>query len=624
MLIESLLNEVLKISSAKVAEVTEDLKIKLSQQTVSIISYFVIKVIFMKKCFFTVGMSLFIVISHSQLLIRNTTVVDVENKKLLERHSVQVDKGFITAVGKNITPQAGSQIINGEGKFLLPGFIDSHVHFFQSGGMYARPDVIDLRKYKPYNEEIEWVHRNMENFLRKYMYAGITTVIDVGSTINFLKQRDTFQTKVYAPDVYMTGPLLTTWYPPVYNGLKDDDPFYEMKTVDDAKKYVQQQLPYKPDFIKIWYIVEGSDKDSAARSSLPMVKAVIDEAHKNNLRVAVHATERITAQLSVEAGADFLVHGIDDEPVDAAFVQLLKKNKVVLAPTLIVGDDYLTAFGQQYQLSAHDFHYAHPTPLNSIIDFKHLPDTALRNRILANISSYKSSAKRTDSLLRLNLKRLVDGGVTIATGTDAGNIGTQHASSYFYELAAMQQSGMNMWQLLQASTINGARAVDKQNEFGSVQKGKKANLLLLDKNPLDSIANWKSIDWVINKGVAQKPDSVLKLNSAELRALEVVEKQALAYNAHNVDLYMETMADSIEMFSLPLLKADLKGVDSVRKAYSFLTTSPDLYCRILNRIVVDNMIVDHEEVYFQGEKKPRYFIAMYYVEKGKIRKALFW
>jgi hypothetical protein len=218
----------------------------------------------------------------------------------------------------------------------------------------------------------------------------------------------------------------------------------------------------------------------------------------------------------------------------------------------------------------------------------------------------------------------VDGGVTIATGTDAGNIGTQHASSYFYELAAMQQSGMNMWQLLQASTINGARAAGKQNEFGSVQKGKKANLVLLDKNPLDSIANWKSIDWVINKGVAQKPDSVLKLNSAELRALEVIEKQALAYNAHNVDLYMETMADSIEMFSLPLLKADLKGADSVRKAYNFLKTSPDLYCRILNRIVVDNMIVDHEEVYFQGENKPRYFIAIYYVEKGKIRKVLFW
>ncbi len=87
---------------------------------------------------------------------------------------------------------------------------------------------------------------------------------------------------------------------------------------------------------------------------------------------------------------------------------------------------------------------------------------------------------------------------------------------------------------------------------------------------------------------------------------------------------MQTMSDSIEMFRLPGQQIDLKGVDSVRKAYSFLKTSPDLYCRILNRIVVDNMIVDHEEVYFQGAKTPSYFIVIYYVEKGRIRKVFFW
>ena len=87
---------------------------------------------------------------------------------------------------------------------------------------------------------------------------------------------------------------------------------------------------------------------------------------------------------------------------------------------------------------------------------------------------------------------------------------------------------------------------------------------------------------------------------------------------------MTTMSDSIEMFRLPQLKIDLKGFDSVRSAYSFLNQSPDLYCRILNRIVVDNMIVDHEEVYFQDAKKPYYGIAIYYVEKGKIRKVFFW
>jgi imidazolonepropionase-like amidohydrolase len=292
----------------------------------------------------------------------------------------------------------------------------------------------------------------------------------------FLKQRDTFRTKVDAPDVFMAGPLLTTWEPPVYKGLKDDGPFYEMKTVEEARKHVQNQLPYHPDLIKIWYIVQGANKDSSARASLPIVKAVIDEVHKNKLRVAVHATERITAQLAVEAGADFLVHTVDDEPIDAAFVQLLKNRKVVVASSQIVVSGYVTAFGQQYKLTETDFRYAHPTPLNSLIDFKHLPDTALRNRYLAWSQSNMQREKKTDSLRQLNLKRMVDGGVTIATATDAGNIGTQHVSSYFYELAAMQESGMSLWQLLQSSTINGARAVGKEMEFGSIKKAKRQTL----------------------------------------------------------------------------------------------------------------------------------------------------
>ncbi len=427
----------------------------------------------------------------------------------------------------------------------MPGLVDAHVHFSQSGGLYTRPDAIDLRKYKPYEQEIAWTHQNMESFLRRYTTAGITSVIDVGSTINFLKQRDTFRNKSYAPAVYMTGPLLTTWEPEVFKGLKDDEPFYEMKTSEDARAFVQKQLPHKPDFIKIWYIVMGQNTDSAARVHLPLVLAVINEAHRNNLRVAVHATERITAQLAVEAGADLLFHGIDDEPVDASFVRLLKDKKVVLSPTLVVSSGYRNAFGQAYGLTPDHFHYAHPAPVNSILDFRHLPDTTLLSRYRLGMQRTASRAKTEDSLLRLNFKRLTDEGVIIATGTDAGNIGTQHVSSYFGELAAMQESGMNMWELIQASTINGARALGKEAEFGSVARGKRADLLLLTRNPLDSLFNWKSIDWVINKGVALKPDSVLKPSPVEL-----ADQQLLAYNTHNLDAFLAPYAEDIEIYDL--------------------------------------------------------------------------
>jgi hypothetical protein len=414
----------------------------------------------------------------------------------------------------------------------------------------------------------------------------------------------------------MTGPLLTTWEPQVYKGLKDDEPFFEMKTAEGARDFVQKQLGHKPDFIKIWYIAMGQNTDSAARLHLPLVQAVIDEAHENNLRVAVHATERITAQLAVEAGADLLVHGIDDEPVDDQFVRLLKDKKVVLSPTLVVSHGYRNAFGQAYTVTPEHFYYAHPTPVNSMLEFKNLPDTALLARYKSGMLRSARRAKTEDSLLRHNFKKLTDGGVIIATGTDAGNIGTQHVSSYFDELAAMQQSGMNMWQLVQASTINGARAVGKEATFGSVVKGKRADLVLLNKNPLDSVGNWKSIDWVINKGVALKPGSVLQPSPTEL-----ADQQLLAYNAHNLEAFLAAYSDDVEIYDWRTNTLQTKGKEAMRKRYSFLNQAAKLHCNLVNRIVQGNIVVDHEEIL--TDKGTFKAIAVYEIKNGKIAKVWF-
>ncbi|GAA4323109.1 amidohydrolase family protein [Flaviaesturariibacter amylovorans] len=553
---------------------------------------------------------------RAQLLIRNTSIIDVEHKKILPPQDVLVQNGVIAAIGKKLPAPAGVEVIDGTSKWLMPGLVDAHVHFFQSGGIYARPDAVDLRKYRSYQQEVDWVHRNMERFLRRYTRAGITTVVDVGSTLPFLKQRDSFRNKWYAPAVFMTGPLLTTWMPDAYRGLGGEEPFFEMKTTDDARRLVRRQLPYKPDFIKIWYIVMGRNTDSAARVHLPLVQAVIDEAHKNNLRVAVHATEQITARLAVESGADFLVHGIEDEPVDASFVQLLKDKGVVLSPTLVVSQGYRDAFGQTYRLSSGHIQHAHPAPLNSVLDFKHLTDTALRERYRVGVARSNAAAQTTDSLLRRNLKRFVDAGVLIATGTDAGNVGTQHVASYYDELEAMRQSGMDLWQLLQASTINGARSVGKGAEFGSVAVGKRADLLLLSRNPLDSLGAWKRIDLVINRGGTIRPDSALTPSPEEL-----ADQQLLAYNAHDLEAFLAAYADDVEVYQLNSGKLQMKGKEQMRKGYAFLTKPGTLHCRLMNRMVEGNMVVDHEEII--TDKGTFYGLAIYEIRGDKIAKVWF-
>lgn len=95
----------------------------------------------------------------------------------------------------------------------------------------------------------------------------------------------------------------------------------------------------------------------------------------------------------------------------------------------------------------------------------------------------KIRISRTDSIRKVNLKKLADGGVTIAAGTDAGNIGTQHASSFQNELKAMQESGLSIWQVLQSATINPAKILDKEMVSGNIAKGKVADMILLNANP---------------------------------------------------------------------------------------------------------------------------------------------
>ncbi len=524
------------------------------------------------------------------------------------------------APSSKIKIPANAVVIDGKGKYLFPGLTDAHVHFFQNGGLYARPDAIDFRNKMPYNKEIELSHQTMEDKLRRYLQNGITNVIDVGATNNFLKQREQFKNAAYAPSIYMTGPLLTTYEPTAFENLGDDEPFSLVKTVEDGIKMLQQQLPFHPDFIKIWYIAgaDGLSIEESARKNLPIVKAIIDEAHKNNLKVAVHATERITAQLAVENGADFLVHSVDDEIIKDDFVQLLKKNKTILCPTLIVMDGYIKTFGQNNNFSNYELLKADPYQLGSLLDLKHLPDTSLINNYKKIVNSEKQIAKanETNDICLKNLKKLSDAGVLIASGTDAGNIGTLHASSYLAELKAMQKSGMSTWQIIQASTINGAKILNKENEFGTITIGKKANLILLDENPIDNLDNIAKINRVINLGVVFNPNELIVETPVAL-----AQRQLNAYNCRNIEAFLEPYADDVELYMYPD-KLIETGKENMRKEYAkMFETTPNLHCELVGRLVQGNIVIDKERVQFGNTIIEG--IAIYHIENNKIKKVYF-
>lgn len=541
------------------------------------------------------GTTLCLILSFSlfaQTYITNVTIADVEKQRLIPNQTVVVVNDLISKIQPGGTKiPANATAVDGTGKYLLPGLTDAHIHFFQNGGLYSRPDVIDLRKEHPYATEIELAHQTVEDKLKRYLQNGITNVIDVGASYSYLKQRELFKNADYAPAIYMTGPLLTTYEPEVYKNLEEEEPFRLAKTIEDGIRMLQEQLPHHPDFIKIWYIAgaDSLEKEASARKNLPIIKAIIDEAHKHHLKIAVHATERITAQLAVENGADFLVHSIDDELLKDDFVQLLKKKKTIICATLQVGDGYANTLGQKLKVSTHEIRTADPFQLGSLLDLKHLSDTALVNRYKRQRNSEERVTRTTsrNSVSLQNLKKLSDAGVLIVTGTDAGNIGTLHASSYLNELVMMQKSGMSTWQIIQASTINGARVLDKENEFGTITVGKKANLILLHANPVDSITNLSKISRVINKGVVFNPDTLINESPTAL-----VQRQLNAYNFRDIDAFLETYADDVEIYTYPD-KLTGKGKEKMRQRYSkMFDANPDLHCEIVGRIEQGNIVID--------------------------------
>jgi imidazolonepropionase-like amidohydrolase len=576
----------------------------------------------MKTVLFTSIAFLFSIIIYSQTYVTNVTITDVENQKMIPNQTVVITEGLISNIqsSEKIKIPENATVIDGTGKYLSPGLTDAHIHFSQNGGLYTRPDAIDLQKFVPYDDEINFSKTTMETKLRRYLKNGITTVFDVGSTLYFLEKSKAFKDKDFAPAIYMTGPLSTTYRPKVYENFPNDTPFALTQTIEEGKKSVHDQLPYKPDFIKIWYIVgaDGLAIEESARKNLPIVKAIIDEAHKHNLKVAVHATQRITAQLAVENGADFLVHSVDDEILKPDFVQLMKKNKVVLCPTLIVHGGYVKTFGQNLNFSSYELNTAEPDQLGTLLDVKHLSDTLLVNGYKAQSNSKQMLARlqASDSISRANLKILSDAGVTLATGTDAGNIGTLHVSSYQAELKAMKASGMNNWEILVASTINGAKILDKEEEFGSITVGKKANLILLEGSPIDDLENLSKIDKVINNGAVFNPEDLLKDTPEDL-----AQRQLNAYNFRDIDAFLEPYADDVEVYNFPD-QLQFKGKEAMRKGYAqMFENTANLHCELINRIVQGNTVIDQERVQFGNRIIEA--TAIYHIENGKIKKVYF-
>jgi imidazolonepropionase-like amidohydrolase len=424
---------------------------------------------------------------------------------VLRDATVVIDGERIQAVGPSsaIAVPKGAKVIDGKGKWVIPGLIDSHVHFFQSGNLYTRPDAADFNASMPYEKEVARNKARLPATFKVWLASGVTSVVDIGGPFWNFDVRAAAGKSDAAPRVHVAGPLIS-----MIDRVKldlGDPPIIKITSPEEARALVKRELERKPDFIKVWYIHQKGD-DFAKQEAI--VKAAAEEAHAAGVRLAVHATELDTAKSALRAGADYLVHSVEDAPIDDQFLALAKRNRIIYCPTLFVVMGYRYALSGTWKATADEKRLADPRILAAMGDLAKIPKDKLPERVakaMASPPEVKVSQVSLD-----NLRKVWDAGIPVAMGTDAGNIGTLHGPSVFREMALMTQAGLTPLQVLRSATVGGAMAMDLSADLGTVAPGKLADLVVLDADPLADVANLSHARYVIKGGKVFEPRALIR------------------------------------------------------------------------------------------------------------------
>jgi imidazolonepropionase-like amidohydrolase len=378
---------------------------------------------------------------------------------------ILVKDGRIVEIGppRSIVVPGGAARVNLGGGFVLPGLIAAHVHVSDVAGPDARA----------YTDE------NTQRQLSLYARYGITTVLSLGG-----EQAPAFKARE----------AQTTWAAGTHGRSRIllAGEIITGATADAARQQVIKVAAQKPDWIKI----RVDDNLGAARKMAPEVyTAVIDEAHKHGLRVAAHIFYLDDAKALLRAGVDMIAHSVRDKDIDDEFIALMKARDVPYCPTLtrevstFVYESTPKFFDDPFFLKSAD-----PAMV-----------ARLKEPARQQAMAQSKSAQAYKAALRVaerNLKKASDAGLLIVMGTDSGAF-PERFQGYFehMEMSMMREAGMSATAVLRSATSSAARAL-RLKDVGQLTPGAWGDFVVLDRNPVDDIANTRSIASVWVGGVA--------------------------------------------------------------------------------------------------------------------------
>ena len=402
------------------------------------------------------------------------------------RNSVVVVQGDriqqVVSNGRERIPE-DAEIIDAHGKFVIPGLGDAHNHI-DMDGYEMEPGPVGRVDYK--------------ERLGRMLAWGFTTIFDPGT-----REMDLF------PELKRLGEESPGFprYFGVGRGFAAEGGYgqpnaFRPRASAPARAMVREMKAAGVDAIKIYY----SDLVYVTRSRLPLLEpellsAIIDETHSNGLKVYAHAPVLKFAKEALRAGLDGFVHGILSEPVDAEFIALMKKNRAVYIPTFAAFDSIANLRDWVREAEAFDDRLRIP---KKVYETGLKPQTQRAWEARWDNLSYM---KERLPILRENLKKVSEAGIPVVCGSDLA--GAMMGVSSQMELVKMVGAGLTPQQAIEAATINVARMLGRDEEQGTVEAGKLADLVILDADPLADINNIRYIHRVIKGGVVHDPMKML-------------------------------------------------------------------------------------------------------------------
>lgn len=414
-------------------------------------------------------------------MLEDVVLLDGTGARPMMSARVVVDDGVIAYVGRAGDPVPGGTVVEGSGRWLLPGLWDSHIHSVFSAGGCVRPEEFSQ----------EQLRRNWQAYLRN----GVTSVMSVADEkdIVLAARKAEREGDLTAPRVFAAGPGLTApGGHPVATILHGQlgrfrNTAVEVSDPAEGRAAVRQLVQEDGvDLIKVFYSTIPGNVPRLGRETLDVL---IDEAHALGRRVFAHVATPDEAMECIAAGVDGLEHMVMGPPeaLEPVFSAAAERG-VCWTPTLSLfdkmahdGDErYIEGYGTEGSVTR--------TVLESLLE----PGAWWRKPgPSAPVPPWPRTVELTGQAYRA--------GVRLALGTDAGNPAVFHGLAVHRELELLVRAGLAPVQALAAATTLAAAKVGVEHRLGTVEPGKEADLVMLSASPVDDIRNTRRVELVVKR-----------------------------------------------------------------------------------------------------------------------------